>query len=109
MHCQEKHPKDEQYAEAAKVLADGNDILDETLPAGHWILGNTKSMRGYSLAQTGDYVQGYDLSLAGYQLVKSARGEENTRTRRTLRRLADVCHLMGEESEEAGYRLLLGQ
>lgn len=101
--------KDEQYAEAAMVLADGNVILDETLPAGHWILGNTKSMRGYSLAQTGDYVQGYDLSLAGYELVKASRGEENIRTRRTLRRLADVCHLMGEDSEEAGYRLLLGQ
>ena len=101
--------KDQNYSEAAAVLEEGYGVMAETLPSGHWILGNTKSMMGFSLAQTGDILRGYELSKAGYDLVNEARGPENARTKRTLRRLADVCHLMGEDSEEAAYRLMLDQ
>ena len=101
--------KDQRYIDVDRTLAEGYGILEETLPAGHWILGNTKSLRGYSLAQTGKLDLGLELSLAGYEIVRDARGEENVRTKRTLRRLVEVCELMGEEEKAAGYRQLLNE
>jgi len=101
--------KDNKFAEVDSIMSESYDLIAETIPEGHWVRGNMKSMWGYSLGRLGKLPRGYDLALAGYEEVLVARGAENSRTKRTLRRLIEICELQGKMEEVARYQVLLDE
>ncbi len=96
--------KNKEFAASIPMLEEAHGIMVETLPEGSWLVGNAQSRWGYSLALTGEVEKGYELVLEGYNVVLAARDKKDPRTQQALKKLFEVCEMLGKQDEAAQYR-----
>ncbi len=91
-------------AEAIPYLREALAIRQENLTPDNWLTGQTANALGAALGKTGRTREAEPLLVEGYEIVKSARGDADRHTQRTLQHLATFYDTQGRHAEAARYR-----
>jgi tetratricopeptide (TPR) repeat protein len=96
-----------EYAEGVSMYKEVIAQMEEALEPGHWHIANAQSVLGWCLTEFGRYKQAEEPLLAALPVLSSVMGEQNSRTKLTIRRLAELYESWGKPEKAAEYRAML--
>jgi serine/threonine-protein kinase len=94
----------ERHAAAERAAREALALRQDALPPDHWLLAETRSVLGASLAGQQRYAEAESLLVNGYQDLQAQRGPEQAETTRARRRLVALYEAWGRPDEAARYR-----
>ena len=92
---------------AERALRECLQIREKNLPPGHWLIGAAESVLGEHYLLVRDYPTAERHLVAGFEALRSARGEDHPRTQEALASVVKLYEDWGKKSETAKYRALL--
>ncbi|GAG53455.1 unnamed protein product, partial [marine sediment metagenome] len=101
--------EDGRHAEAEGPLGECLEIRQEALPEGHWLIFNTMSVLGESLAGQDKFAEAEPLLLEGYEEMKDHPEAPDERKGEALERIVALYEAWHEADPDQGYDAKAGE
>ncbi len=95
--------EDGRHAEAEAPLGECLEIRQEALPEGHWLIFNTMSVLGESLAGQDKFAEAEPLLLEGYEVMEDHPEATDERRGEALERIVKLYEAWHAAEPDAGY------